>query len=194
MRRFRSISSIVILVAVALPIQAQDSGGDSDRLAERREYVIGIEDVLQVVTWGESDLTRTVKVRPDGRITLPLVNDVIVEGLTPSEVRKTISAELGKFIRDPNVTVIVEEIKSFRVFFLGEINTQGPIQFYRPTRLLQGIATAGGLSEFAKKDITLFREEFGVEKRIDIDYKRLWSGDPGQENIFLRPGDTILVK
>ena len=92
------------------------------------------------------------------------------------------------------MTVIVEEINSFRVYFLGEIATRGPLQFYRPTRLLQGIATAGGLTEFAKKEITIVREEYGVEKRIEVNYKKLVAGDPGQQNIFLKPGDTVLVK
>ena len=124
--------------------------------------------------------------RPDGRITVPLVNEILVAGSTPSEVRERIVSAMSQYVRDPNVTVIVEEINNFRVFFLGEINTQGPIQFYRPTRLLQAIATAGGLTEFSNRKVTVLREEYGVEKRIEVDYKKLWGGDPGQENLFLK--------
>jgi polysaccharide export outer membrane protein len=86
----------------------------------------------------------------------------------------------------------VESINSYRVYFLGEVARQGALQFYRPTRLMQGIAAAGGLTEFAKKEITLVRERGGVEKRFRIEYKRLINGDPGQENIYLEPGDTLI--
>ena len=183
----------ICVAACSLVALAQDSAGKS-AAANDPTYVIGVEDVLKIVTWGEPALSLNAKVRPDGRITMPLVNEVRVVGLTPSEVRQRISDAMSSYIRDPNVTVIVEEINNFRVFFLGEINTQGPLQFYRPTRLLQAIATAGGLTEFSNKKITVLREEDGVEKRIEVDYKKLWAGESGQENLFLKPGDTILVK
>jgi polysaccharide export outer membrane protein len=156
------------------------------------DYLIGIEDRLQIFVWGETDLSLQVQVRPDGKITVPLVNDIVVVGLTSERVRDKIAEALAKYIREPLVTVIVEEINSYRVYFLGEINQQGVIQFYRPTTLLQGIAAAGGLTEFAKKEITLIRVESGVEKRVRIDYKRLASGDPSQQNVYLQAGDTLL--
>jgi polysaccharide export outer membrane protein len=191
MSRFPIIAALTLGL---LPALAQGPGEEDERGDSPAEYVIGVEDVLKIVTWGEADLTLTAKVRPDGRITLPLVNDIVVAGMTPDRVRQTITSHLSAFVNDPDVTVIVEEINSFRVYFLGEIAAQGPLQFYRPTRLLQGIATAGGLTDFAKKDITVVREEHGMEKRIEIDYKKLVAGDPGQENLFLKPGDTVLVK
>ena len=156
--------------------------------------MIGIEDVLKIFVWGEPELTVTVRVRPDGKVTVPLVNDIKVQGFTSAQVRGRITEELTAYSREPNVTVIVEEINSFRVYFLGEITTKGPIQFYRETSLLQGLATAGGLTEYAKNEITILREGFGVEKRIKVDYKKLWAGDLGQENLRLEPGDTVLVK
>jgi len=189
----RALGMAVLSAACSFAAPAQDSEGPR-AAAEDPSYVIGVEDVLQIVTWGEPELSMSVKVRPDGRITMPLVNELHVAGSTPDEVRQRISEAMSSYIRDPNVTVIVEEINNFRVFFLGEINTQGPLQFYRPTRLLQAIATAGGLTEFSNKKITILREEYGTEKRIEVDYKKLWSGEPGQENLFLKPGDTILVK
>lgn len=160
--------------------------------AADKEYVVGIEDKLNIVVWGEAELSRTVSVRPDGKITVPLINDVTVAGLTPDRIRQVIAKRLSQFVRDPSVTVVVEEINSFRVYFLGEINNQGALQFHRPTRLIQGIAAAGGLTEFSKKRITLLREQGGMEKRFEIDYKQLLAGAPGQENLQLEPGDTLL--
>ena len=114
--------------------------------------------------------------------------------MTPLEVRDLLNKELTVYVRDPNVTVIVDQINSFRVYFIGEINGQGAYNFYRPTRLLQAVAAAGGPTEFAKKEISLLREEDGVEKRTRVDYKRLLAGDPAHENFFLRPGDTLLFR
>jgi len=156
------------------------------------DYRIGIEDVLRVVVWGEERLSLQAKVRPDGKITIPLVNDIYVVGLTPMEVRDRIETGLSSYVRDPNVTVIVEQINSFRVYFVGEVKSQGAIQFYRPIRLLQAIAAAGGLTEFAKKEVTLVRETEGIEQRIRINYRKLASGDPSEKNPYLKPGDTVI--
>jgi len=171
---------------------AQGTGPAEGAVPTEPDYVIGVEDVLRISVWGEPDLSQTIQVRPDGVITLPLINDVRVEGLTPAQVRQKIAEALRDFVRDPSVTVIVEQINSYQVFFLGEVRSQGRIQFYRPVRLIQAIATAGGLTEFARKEIVLLREEYGVEKRISIDYKKLINGDPSQENIILKSGDTLL--
>jgi polysaccharide biosynthesis/export protein len=157
------------------------------------EYSIGIEDVLKISVWGETALDLRVRVRPDGKVTVPLVNDIKVEGMTPDQVRKEIARRLASYIREPNVTVSVEEINSFRVYVLGEVGRQGPINLFRPTRLLQVISSAGGLTQFAKKEVTVLREEGNVERRIRVDYKKLLAGDPGQTNLFLKPGDTVLV-
>jgi polysaccharide export outer membrane protein len=156
------------------------------------DYIVGIEDGLRIVTWGETELTLDVVVRPDGKITIPLVNDVAVAGRTPEEIRQVLRTKLADFIREPQVTVIVSEINSYRVYFLGEVTNQGVHVFGRPVRLLQAIATAGGLTDFAKKSITLVREVDGIEQRIEIDYKRLLEGQPSQENLYLKPGDVLL--
>jgi polysaccharide export outer membrane protein len=186
MHRIPLLALLALLLAGSAP--ADEGSGLQD------DYIIGVEDLLRIVTWGEPDLTVSAKVRPDGKITLPLAGDVDVAGLTPGVVRERITESLRKFIRDPNVTVMVEQINHFRIFFLGEVQTKGPIQFYRPVRLLQAIATAGGLTDFSNKRITILREEDGIEKRIEVDYKKLWAGEPGHENLLLKPGDTLLVK
>lgn len=194
-----SILLLMLSLCLFLPAHGQTAeatGEEADTPTPHatRGFVIGIEDKLRIVVWGEPGLTTNVLVRPDGMITVPLANDVYVDGLTPNEVREKISEALAQFIKEPNVTVIVDEINSFRVHFLGEISTQGVMQFYRPTRLLQAIAAAGGLTDFSKKEIILLREIGGAEKRIKINYKRLVSGNAGQENLLLRPGDTLLVE
>lgn len=157
------------------------------------DYRIGVEDVLRISVWGEQALSLQVKVRPDGKINFPLVNEVAVEGLTPEELRLRLGERLSKFVREPNVTVIVDEINSFRVYVLGQVATQGALNFRRPTRLLQVIATAGGLTDFSKKEIIVIRDEAGAETRIRVDYKRLISGEGAQGNVFLKPGDTVIV-
>ncbi len=181
--------ALAVLTASAVAGQAPPPSAASDAPAP---YRFGVEDVLRIFVWGEDDLSGRFQVRPDGNITVPLVHDVAVAGRTVEEVRSAVTAALAKYVRDPNVTVIVEAINSYRVYFLGEINRQGALQFYRPTRLIQGIAAAGGLTAFAKKEITLIREQDGVEKRIGIDYKRLVGGDEAQQNFHLQPGDTLI--
>jgi polysaccharide export outer membrane protein len=171
--------------------------GAEERLPEtvrsiEEAYQVGVEDVLRIFVWGEPDLSGEFRVLPDGSISLPLAHDVPVKGMTTTQIRQAVTAALSEFINDPNVTVIVESIESYRVYFLGEVQRQGALQFYRPTRLMQGIAAAGGLTEFAKKEITLVRDQGGSEKRFRIDYKRLINGDPSQENIYLQPGDTLI--
>ncbi len=164
--------------------------------ADRTDYVIGVEDQLRITVWGEPALNLSVVVRPDGKISIPLVNDFVVDGKTAEEIRSGLANALKKLLRDPNVTVIVEQINSFRVFVLGEVRNQGVLQFRRPTRLLQAIAVAGGLTEFAKKDLVLFRSD-GVgagERVLHLDYRRLITGERPVDNIFLKPGDTILVQ
>lgn len=187
----------ILLILLVLPCGLslpQDPGGDEAKHAAAAEdYFIGIEDVLSVVVWNEPDLSLNVTVRPDGKITLPLIDDINVAGLTPLRVRDLITERLSNFIREPSVTVIVAEINSFRVFVLGEVNQQGVINFGRPPRLLQAIATAGGLTPYSKKEALLLREQHGVEKRIMINLKPLLTGNPDAENLPLRSNDTIIV-
>ena len=155
------------------------------------DYVIGREDVLGISVWGEPELSYSLTVRPDGKVSLPLINDVSVAGLTPEQVRVGLEQRYAKFLREPAVTVIVEQFNSFRIYLLGEVNTQGIQAFKTPTRLLQALAAAGGLTKFAKNRITILRVIGGVEKRIYADYKRLTQAQ--QENLMLEAGDVILV-
>ncbi len=189
MRSFVAVAGLLFLAGSAI---AQSPAGDEPVVSP--DYTIGIEDVLHISVWGEKDLDVSVKVRPDGKVTLPLVNDVQVRDLTPDQVRQLVATRLSGFIKDPNVSVAVTEINSFRVFILGEVNKQGPVNFNRPTRLLQALAAAGGFTPFSKKRITLIREVGNSESRVRVDYKRLVSAEGGQDNVYLKPGDTLVVE
>lgn len=158
------------------------------------DYVLGVEDKLSVSVWKEPDLTKTVAVRPDGKITFPLVGDVQAAGRTPRQLSDDLAKLFAKFIKEPVVTVIVEEINNFKVFVLGEVNVQGGLSLHRRTRLLEAIALSGGLSKFAdKSNIVLVRFEDGRETRTRIDYRKILSGDKPEANVDLKPGDTIIV-
>ena len=188
----RYLICLICLICLVLGGVVSAETPDNPAAVDSLDYVIGVEDVLSVVVWGEPELSRPVKVRPDGRITVPLVDDIHVVGMTPIAVKELIRKRLAEFIRDPNVTVIVDQINSFRVYFVGEVNQQGALNFTHPPRLLQAIAAAGGLSQFSKKEVVLLRQRSGIETRIVVNYKRLVAGDPGQENLFLEPGDTLI--
>ena len=188
------LAGTIVCCAVAPGIAvAQTAPWQTDEPPADAEYQIGIEDLLHISVWGEADLAMSVIVRPDGKVTFPLVNDIRVAGLTPNQVRKTITERLATFVVEPHVTVMVQEIRSFRVYILGEVVNQGALLFSRPTRLLQALAAAGGFTEFSKREIVVLRQSGQMEKRIGVNYKRLISGDPSAENLLLQPGDTLLV-
>ena len=185
--------ALAAVVLAASPAFAQEEAS-APSAPTLPDYTIGIQDVLRIVVWDEPELNQTLTVRPDGKITMPLINDISVIGRTPGEVREMIASDLGNYVQDPSVTVIVDQINSYTVYFLGEVSAQGAVPFARPIRLLQAIASVGGLTEFAKNEIWLLREENGTERRIRIDYRRLAAGDPRQENLLLLPGDTVIVE
>jgi polysaccharide export outer membrane protein len=157
-------------------------------------YVIGPDDVLSIVFWREKDMSGDVVVRPDGRISLPLINEVEASGLTPEQLRQKLSVEAERYVQDPSVTVVVKEIKSRRVFITGEVNRPGPYPLMAPTTVLQLISTAGGLLEYAKRDkIVVMRTENGQPVRLQFDYDGVVQGRNLRQNVELRPGDTVIV-
>jgi polysaccharide export outer membrane protein len=156
--------------------------------------VLGVEDRLTISVWRELDMLQTVVVRPDGKITFPLVGDVQAAGRTARQLDEELTQKLATFIREPVVTVIVAEINAFKVFVLGEVAVQGVLTLRRPTRLLEAIAQQGGLTPYADKSkVVVLRQEEGREVRITIDYKRVLGGERPDQNIFLKPGDTIIA-
>jgi polysaccharide export outer membrane protein len=158
------------------------------------DYVIGPDDLLTIVFFREKDMTADVAVRPDGMISLPLLNDVQASGLTPEQLRAKITEASAKFFEDPTVTVVVKAINSRKVFITGMVNKQGPHTLAGPTTVLQLISMAGGLLEYAdEKNIRILRYENGQPVTFVFNYKDVSKGKNLKQNILLKPGDTIIV-
>lgn len=162
--------------------------------ADDPTYVIGPMDVLDVTVWKEADFSRAEPVRIDGKISLPLLGDLQAAGLTPMQLSTSIEQRLVGYVIHPKVTVIVTAMNSGRIYILGEVNRPGPISLSRNMTVLQALATAGGLSQFAnQKHIYILREENGKQVRYPFDYKKAIRGSRGVQNIVLKPEDTIIV-
>lgn len=156
-------------------------------------YVIGAEDALHVAVWKEAELTATVPVRPDGMISLPLLNDVQAAGLTPMQLAASITEKLKKYVADPRVTVVVTAMNSRRVYMLGEVLHTGPMALTPNMTILQALAQAG-FSQFANtKGIYVLRVENGKQQKLPFNYKQVIKGNSMDQNIVLKPGDTIVV-
>jgi polysaccharide export outer membrane protein len=158
------------------------------------DYVIGPGDVLVITFWREKDLSGEAMVRPDGRISLPLINDVVAAGLTPEQLREGLMKEAQRFVEDTNVTVIVKAINSRWIYVTGEVSKPGPYPLVGPTTVLQLIAMAGGLLESADSDsIVVMRNENGKPSNFKFNYKDVVRQRNLQQNILLKPGDTVVV-
>jgi len=157
------------------------------------DYVIGADDTLHISVWKEPDLTETLPVRPDGKISMPLLNDITAAGLTPLQLRDTITDRLKKYIADPRVTVVVTGMNSRRIFVTGEVTHTGPMTLLPHMTVLQALAQAG-FTQFANpKAIYLLRNEKGKQQKLPFNYKEVVKGNHPEQNIELRPGDTIVV-
>jgi polysaccharide export outer membrane protein len=157
-------------------------------------YLIGPEDVLDVSVWKEPDVSRVVPVRPDGRISLPLINDVQAAGLSPQQLAGSVSEKLKKYLNGPQVTVIVTAINSQRVFVVGEVLRAGAFPMLPGMTVLQALSSAGGFTTFADvKKIHVVRLRNGKQVEIPFNYRDVLKGDNSEQNIKLQPGDTIVV-
>lgn len=157
------------------------------------EYVIGPEDSLHVSVWKEPDLSATLPVRPDGKISLPLLNDVQAAGLTPLQLAASLTEKLKKYIADPRVTVVVAQINSKRIYLVGEVLHAGATPMLPNMTVLQALSSAG-LNQFANtKRIYVLRNENGKQQKLPVDYKKLVKGERIEQNYALQPGDTIVV-
>lgn len=170
----------------AAPEAAQDSSTPSD-------YVIGADDTLKISVWKEPDLSESLPVRPDGKISMPLLNDIPAAGLTPLQLKDSITEKLKKYIADPRVTVVVTAMNSRRVFITGEVLHSGPISLLPHMTMLQALSQAG-FTQFANlKSIYLLRTENGKQVKLPFNYKEVVKGNHPEQNILLRPGDTLVV-
>ena len=174
--------------------KSQATANPTQAATDDPAYKIGAQDVLKIDVWREDQLTRTVPVRPDGKITLPLLNDIQAVGLTPMELAGTIRDELKKFITNPQVTVSVMEINSRRIYVNGEVNKPGAYQLLPHMTVLQALSGSGGFTTFASvKNIYVLRNVNGKALKIPFNYKEAIKGRNVDENIELQPGDVIVV-
>jgi polysaccharide export outer membrane protein len=176
--------------------EARPHSAESARTMTPAGYVIGPEDVLTILFWSETEkkMSGDFIVRPDGKISMSLLNDIQAAGLTPDELRLRINEEASRYIEDPNATVVVKQINSRKVFITGEVEKPGPYLLAGPMTVLQLIANAGGFKEYAKREaIVIMRSESGRQVQLAFDYNAVVRGKKLQQNVELKPGDTVVV-
>jgi polysaccharide export outer membrane protein len=157
------------------------------------DYVIGADDTLHISVWKEPDLSETLPVRPDGKISMPLLNDITAAGLTPLQLKDSLTEKLKKYIADPRVTVVVTAMNSRRIFVSGEVLHTGPMVLLPHMTMLQALSQAG-FTQFANvKGIYLLRTENGKQEKLPFNYKEVIKGNHPEQNIALKPGDTLVV-
>jgi polysaccharide export outer membrane protein len=158
------------------------------------DYKIGPQDILRIDVWKELEISRTAPVRPDGKISLPLLNDVQAAGLTPMQLAAVIGEGLKKYITNPQVTVSVAEINSRRIYVTGEVLKPGAFPLLPNMTVLQALSSSGGFSQFARvKNIYVLRKEEGKDVKHPFNYRDVVSGKKPEQNILLEPGDVIVV-
>jgi polysaccharide export outer membrane protein len=192
------IGILLIYYSVAYPQTEKEAlikkQAQAEVAADSENYIIGSEDILYIHIWKEEHLSRTVPVRRDGIISLPLVDEIKAEGLTPLQLKEILAQRFKEFIGDPNITVMVMEANSFKVYVSGQIRNPGVVRLRSETSLLQIIPMVGGFTDWAnQKKILIIRKEGGKEKRITVNYKKIVKGEDPGSNIILKAGDTIIV-
>jgi polysaccharide export outer membrane protein len=199
---YLSTSRIAAAVA-ALALAATAQAGPPDPPLDKRasdatppvsaDYRLGPGDKLRVEVYKDPQLSQSVQIRPDGKITLPLIGDLESSGRTPLELRDEIAASLREYITNPVVTVIVVEALASQVYVMGEVARSGPVQIYGPTTILQALAMAGGLNEFAnQKDVRVLRPTLTGLETIRFNYRDAVNGEI--KPIYVRAGDTVIVR
>jgi polysaccharide export outer membrane protein len=182
-------------VATVAPAVAAPAASNVETaiLNNANDYKIGPEDLLDISVWKNPELSRTVPVRPDGKVSLPLVNDIQAAGLTPTALRKQLIDRLAEFIPAPEVAVIVREVHSMKVAVVGAVKTPGRYELKSAATVLEMIALAQGFTDFASRDrVVVLRQENGETKRIPFNYRKVAAGDE-QSNLVVQPGDIIVV-
>jgi polysaccharide export outer membrane protein len=191
---------IVLMVFVSLeacsemdPVIQKDTQSQTKRQSAE-EYIIGPEDVLDIVVWKETQLSKVSTVRPDGKISLPLIGDIQASGLTPLALQNDITKRLSDFKQSPEVSVIVQQVNSYNVYVAGEVTHPGKYKLNTPTTVLQAISLAGGFTTFASEDVKVLRMEGkNTQRVIKLRYKDLISEGGDTKNFILKPGDTVFA-
>ena len=189
---------VFIIISIAYPQERKDlplkKQVQGEVAADSNQYVIGAEDILYIHVWNEENMSRTVPVRMDGKITMPLLDEVQAAGLTPLQLKEVLIKRLKEFIETANISVTVTEANSFKVYVSGQVRTPGIYRLRSETSLVQIIVMAGGFTEWAnQKKILILRKENGKEQRITVNYKKILEGDDPSSNIILKSGDTVIV-
>jgi polysaccharide export outer membrane protein len=205
MKKVAKLAGLAVLGCMASGLWAQSDAGQSAASSNLppaaaastadapSDYVIGADDSLHVSVWKEPDMTATLPVRPDGKISLPLLNDVPAAGMTPMQLAQSITERLKKYIADPRVTVVVVAMNSRRVFVTGEVVHPGAMALLPHMTMLQALSSAGFTQFASLKKIYLLRTENGRQTKLPFNYKEVVKGKDPEQNILLRPGDTIVV-
>lgn len=196
-----SRSAAVVLLALAVGVggaglagQSAASESDSPLIPIQPLYVIQPTDMLEIFVWKEPELSRKVLVRPDGRISFPLIQDLNAAGMTAAELKEKVEEELKDYLEAPNVTVIVDAIRNYKFYVTGEVNNPSSFVSEQPVTVLQALAMAGGLRDFADKGGIQVVRTYGREHvYLEFDYKDVIRGRRTQQNIILRPGDVVVV-
>ena len=205
LRRLQFVTGILLMTG-AIPALAQDAAENkkptkpaapvvaAKSATDDPNYIIGAQDVLDISVWKEPEVSRIVPVRPDGKISLPLLNDVQAAGLTPSQLAAQLTESLKKFVASPQVTVIVTTINSQRIYIMGEVARAGAYPLLPGMTVLQALSSGGGFTPYANlKKIYLLRLENGKQVKYPFNYKEVIGGKNPQQNIPLKAGDTIVV-
>ena len=191
------VVTILALLAFAGAAPAQQAGKPAAEPAPGPTldpYKIGPEDMLSITVWKNEAMSRTVQVRPDGMISMPLLDDVTAAGLTPMQLRDVLAKRLAEFIPNPDVSVIVTSVQSFKVSVLGEVSKPGRFDLKSWTTILDVIAQAGGFNQFAARSrIVVLRPTGKTMTRIPFNYNKMVSSGGEEDNFYLQPGDIVLV-
>lgn len=205
----RNILTIATAVLFILTAQSQTAGATekasktaketkpaAKAVAQNPDYVIGIEDVIEISVWKNPDLSKTVMVRPDGMISLPLVGELKAAGLTPAQLRDSLNEVLKEYQETVVTSVIVQEVNSYRIFILGEVMSPGTYTMTRKMSVIQAIAIAGGFNPFASRKIVLVRENgSSIAEKIEISFDDIIDTDARRDkNLILKSGDTVFVQ
>jgi len=198
--RIGSIGTFILLVMTSMVYPQADKEILSKKEAQAEvavdgdQYVIGPEDILYIHVWKEEALTRTIPVRMDGKISLPLVQEIKAAGLTPLQLKEVVTRKLKEFIENPIVSVTVVEVNSYKVYVIGQVRNPGVHRLRSETTVTQIIVIAGGFTEWAnQKKILVVRKEDGREKRIKVNYKKIMGGSDTGSDVILKAGDTIII-
>jgi polysaccharide export outer membrane protein len=190
----RSGSLLLLMVGICLPLLSQSLDVAAETIGAEPTYLLGPEDVLKVAVWKDEQLTQEMVVRPDGMITFPLIGEVAASGRTAEDVRNEIAKRLTKYLPNPNVTVTVLKVLSYRIYVLGRVNKPGEYQVGHHTDVLQALSMAGGLTPYAaENDIKVIRRNGVDEQTFPFRYGDAQKGKDLRQNILLQRGDLVMV-